>query len=104
LVNISFFALNIYIYIYLNTSFLFRSAKFFQNDSLGCNSVSWAPFNTSTSLKENGDMVRRLVTGSCDNAVRVWRSTESSDGTNSPWIEESKSGVVPHNGKFAIIM
>ncbi len=76
--------------------------KFFQNDSLGCNSVSWAPFSVASSTKENGDVVRRLVTGSCDNAVRIWRSVESSDGTSTAWTEESKSGASPHSGKIFI--
>ena len=45
----------------------------FVNDSLGCNSVSWAPFNAiGSQLGENGT-ARRVVTGSCDNTVRIWK-------------------------------
>lgn len=77
-----------------------RNVKFFQNDSLGCNSVSWAPFSTSSSITEDNSIVRRLVTGSCDNTVRVWRSVESPDGSVSNWTEEHKTLVTPHSGKL----
>ena len=42
----------------------------FQDSTLGCNSVSWAP-------AEGSDQhVKRLVTGSCDYNVKIWRETE----------------------------
>mmetsp|Transcript_12017 Transcript_12017/g.18155 ORF Transcript_12017/g.18155 Transcript_12017/m.18155 type:complete len:305 (+) Transcript_12017:94-1008(+) len=55
-----------------------------QNDSLGCNSVSWAPFSALGSLLENGRSIKRLVTGSCDNMVRIWRQQEQ----GASWEEE----------------
>jgi len=66
--------------------------KYFQNDTLGCNSVSWAPFNSTTD--EGSGPVRRLVTGSCDNIVRVWRCAEVEEGK---WVEEPKSASTPHS-------
>jgi len=64
----------------------------FLNDIMGTNSVSWAPFSAVGSRLENGNSVRRLVTGSCDNTVRIWRQTESL------WVEEPKnvSSNSPH--------
>lgn len=47
-------------------------ATFIQDSKLGCNAVSWAPFN-SLGSKEGGKEYMRLVTGSCDNRVRFWR-------------------------------
>ena len=77
-----------------------RNFKFFQNDSLGCNSVSWSPYNPSSSHSEDGSsMVRRLVTGSCDNLIRIWRSTVDNEGNIiSNWSEELKSCPTPHTG------
>ena len=65
----------------------------FQNDSLGCNSVSWAPYSALGSIMEDGSSVRRLVTGSCDNSVRVWAYNVQLN----KWQEESKQAS-PHKG------
>lgn len=65
--------------------------SFFQNDSLGCNSVSWAPYSALGSILEDGSSVRRLVTGSCDNTVRIWSHNVQSN----KWQEESKQAS-PH--------
>jgi len=46
--------------------------------TIGCNAVSWAPFNPTG--------VKRFVSGGCDNVVKVWRYDE----TESRWIEESR--------------
>lgn len=43
-----------------------RACKHFQNDMLGCNSVSWAPSNTIGSTLEDGSIVKRLATGQSD--------------------------------------
>jgi protein transport protein SEC13 len=70
----------------------------FQNDTLGCNSVSWAPYgaydhaNGSESGNGKDQAVMRLVTGSCDNTVRFWRYDE----TSGQWSEENKVGN-PHS-------
>lgn len=63
-----------------------RHSKHFQNDSLGCNAVSWAPANAVGSVTEDGTLIRRLVTGSCDNTVRIWRSM----GSDGHWTEEPR--------------
>ena len=62
--------------------------KEFQNDTLGCNSVSWAPYGAFDFANSGGEdqMVMRLVTGSCDNTVRFWRYNEGSGN----WSEENK--------------
>mmetsp|Transcript_21142 Transcript_21142/g.35824 ORF Transcript_21142/g.35824 Transcript_21142/m.35824 type:complete len:320 (-) Transcript_21142:151-1110(-) len=83
----------------------------FLNDALGCNAVSWAPYNPTASHSEDGAFIHRLVTGSCDNMVRVWKrvesgiavptalgsSTTSSSATASGWIEEAKTCLTPHS-------
>ena len=53
---------------------------------LGCTSVSWAPPQPPGSLVAAGSgahLVRRLVSGGCDNAVKVWGYV---DGKG--WVEE----------------
>ncbi len=70
----------------------YRSVKVIKNDNLGCNTVSWAPFTALGSLLDDGTFVKRIVTGSCDNIVRIWKCT----GTE--WeIEHDKPS--PHSGK-----
>jgi protein transport protein SEC13 len=71
-----------------------RSEVFFQNDTLGCNAVSWAPYSPATSHCEDGSFIYRLVTGSCDNVVRVWKRQENSPAG---WVEEPRSGATPHS-------
>jgi len=79
----------------------------FNNDILGCNAVSWAPFGAkdATATATNGAPGSaagaqnvaglRLVTGSCDNTVRFWRC----DAETHKWAEESKeSGYAASNG------
>ncbi|KAJ3638041.1 hypothetical protein MTP99_001450 [Tenebrio molitor] len=67
-------------------------AKKIQNaHAIGCNAVSWAPaitpmssdFNQSDTTK----LVKRLVSGGCDNLVKIWREEEDR------WIEENKLEV-----------
>ncbi|CAM9435842.1 unnamed protein product [Ectocarpus fasciculatus] len=60
------------------------------NDNLGCNSVSWAPFSALGSILEDGRSVKRLVTGSCDNTVRIWKHLDGA------WVEEEKTSS-PHS-------
>lgn len=68
------------------------SISHFQNDTLGTNAVSWAPSSSVGSVTDDGRPIRRLVTGSCDNTVRIWRSTDSG------WSEESKVSLSsPHS-------
>ncbi|CAE7809769.1 SEC13, partial [Symbiodinium microadriaticum] len=59
-----------------------------QNDSLGCNTVSWAPFSALGSLEDSGRSIKRLVTGSCDNSVRMWKQQDAASGGS--WVEEDK--------------
>ena len=72
----------------------YRTCSAIQNDSLGCNSVSWAPFSALGSLLENGRSIKRLVTGSCDNMVRIWRQQEQ----GASWEEERTT--LMHTGKL----
>ena len=65
----------------------------FKNDAMGCNSVSWAPYSAlgSSSSEEQSAPERslagsRLVTGSCDNQVRIWRFVAA----NGTWEEEAR--------------
>ncbi|ETV98634.1 hypothetical protein H310_08751 [Aphanomyces invadans] len=45
----------------------------FQDNSTGCLSVSWAPFNSL-----GGQGVRRVVVGGCDSNVKIWTLPENS--------------------------
>lgn len=66
-------------------------AKKIQNaHAIGCNSVSWAPAITpffNGNENEPQPLVKRLVSGGCDNLVKIWRE----DGDQ--WIEETKLEV-----------
>ena len=70
------------------------NCKIITNDTLGCNSVSWAPYSAVGSILEDGTPVYRLVTGSCDNSVRIWKCIGNIELGN--WEEETKSAS-PHS-------
>ncbi|KAJ1449530.1 WD40-repeat-containing domain protein [Pelagophyceae sp. CCMP2097] len=54
---------------------------------LGCNSISWAPFGASGGARPGGAAESlRIVTGTCDNAVRVWRA--ENNGAALTWALE----------------
>lgn len=55
----------------------------FQDNSLGVNAVSWAPYDLTSEHKKN---VLRLVTGGCDNRIRFW--TRHDDGGVGRWKED----------------
>jgi len=57
----------------------------FRDSSLGCNSVSWAPYNSDGQAK-------RLVTASCDYSVKIWRETP--EGV---WEQEKSSLTKQHD-------
>nr|CAI5845509.1 unnamed protein product [Callosobruchus analis] len=64
-------------------------AKKIQNaHAIGCNAVSWAPAITPSFGNNEADQkpqqIKRLVSGGCDNLVKIWRE----DGDR--WVEESK--------------
>ena len=63
----------------LNTSF--------DVSSLGATSVSWAPADHLGHFKQEGSdnpqIIKRLVTGSCDNVVRIYKCETSSAGSAS---------------------
>lgn len=68
-------------------------AKKIQNaHAIGCNAVSWCPANTPEPAfggvaVEGNAPVKRLVSGGCDNLVKIWRE----DGDR--WVEENKLEV-----------
>jgi hypothetical protein len=72
----------------------FRVCTSIQNDTLGCNTVTWGPFSALGSLSEDGTSTQRLATGSCDNMVRMYKLQ------NGTWEEEAKESS-PHIGMFA---
>lgn len=76
----------------------YRNHRLLQNDSLGCNSVSWAPYHavTSHSTQHNGALIYRLATGSSDNMVRIWQWIEGTQ--ENLWIEEPRTVQTPHSG------
>jgi len=69
----------------------------FVNDSLGCNSVSWAPFTAFGNVTGDDKPSLRLVTGSCDTTVRVWKFDGIwENNQQGQWREEKKVGN-PHS-------
>lgn len=64
----------------------------FQDSTLGCNAVSWAPYNSLGSHSEKGPM-KRLVTASCDNTVKLWRF----DAETMIWNQFGLSETQPHS-------
>lgn len=56
--------------------------------TIGCNAVSWCPtVYPDNTLEGNQTYTKRLVSGGCDNLVKIWK--ESGDR----WIEENKLEV-----------
>lgn len=53
--------------------------------SIGCNSVSWGPVFPPTSAAGYTPQ-RRIVSGGCDNLVKIWLFSEAED----KWLEEQK--------------
>ncbi|GAB9464131.1 hypothetical protein Gpo141_00001572 [Globisporangium polare] len=68
------------------------SVSHFKDSSLGCNAVSWAPFNSLGSKGETG-VVRRLVTASCDKAIKIWSLPEG----HTEWTKEDISSAPAHS-------
>lgn len=64
----------------------------FQDSTLGCNAVSWAPYNSLGSQSDKGP-VKRLVTASCDNTVKLWRF----DAESMIWNQVDLSETQPHS-------
>ncbi|KAK6176805.1 protein SEC13 homolog [Patella vulgata] len=63
------------------------SKKINNAHSIGCNAVSWAPAVTPNALFDTGNRpptVKRIVSGGCDNLVKIWREEDGQ------WIEEQK--------------
>lgn len=58
--------------------------KCFTDSPLGCNSLSWAPFghhgSAVAAAGPDGNpapIAKRLVTGSCDNMLRIWKQADN---------------------------
>lgn len=54
--------------------------------TIGCNAVSWAPEVSAGSVLEAQPqkVLKRFVSGGCDNLVKIWREEEDQ------WVEEAK--------------
>jgi protein transport protein SEC13 len=63
----------------------------FKDSTLGCNAVSWAPYNSLGSQTEEGNL-ERLVTASCDNTVKLWCWAEG----RSEWMQQDFQTAQPH--------
>ena len=57
--------------------------KHITDSPLGCNSLSWAPFGHHGSAAAGAGpdgaptpIAKRLVTGSCDNMLRIWKQAD----------------------------
>lgn len=62
----------------------------FKVGDMSCNAVSWAPFGHMGSLGGNDGKtpIQRLVTGGCDNKIKIWTLKPSLDEKPSTWTEE----------------
>lgn len=68
---------------------IWDSKKISNAHSIGCNAVSWAPAlaqHNSQTEPNSKQLVKRFVSGGCDNLVKIWRY----DDTDEKWIEEQK--------------
>ena len=66
-----------------------NSEKVANAHTIGCNAVSWAPYMYQRQAEDGsliGGPVKRLVSGGCDNLVKVWRY----DLNEATWKEEAK--------------
>lgn len=66
------------------------SVKMIPVGSMSCNSVSWAPFGH---IGSNGT-IARLVTGGCDNLVKIWKLDVTS---GDDWGEDKEGSIACHN-------
>lgn len=67
------------------------SKKITNAHTIGCNAVSWcpatAPEPSFDQKNRSGPAIKRLASGGCDNAVKIWKE----DGER--WVEESRHEV-----------
>lgn len=64
----------------------------FHDSTLGCNAVSWAPFHSLGSDGPQGP-IKRIVTASCDNTVKLWTFSEE----NNTWSQIDFTAAQPHS-------
>lgn len=75
---------------YQNETGAWEAKKIPNAHAIGCNAVSWAPAITAEPAFDNNQnqpICKKLVSGGCDNLVKIWR--EEGD----KWVEESKLEV-----------
>ena len=77
------------------------TVEYLADSPLGVNAVSWAPYSVGVE-KEVGDgvggggadpMPPRLVTGGCDNGIRVWKKNVTTGAWEQEGFESSVAGV-----------
>ncbi|KAG1689700.1 hypothetical protein DVH05_002057 [Phytophthora capsici] len=68
------------------------SVSHFKDSALGCNAVSWAPFNSVGSQGPTGP-IRRVVTGSCDKTIKIWSLPEG----ETEWTKQELSSAPAHS-------
>ncbi|GMF15421.1 unnamed protein product [Phytophthora lilii] len=64
----------------------------FKDSALGCNAVSWAPFNSVGSQGPTGP-IRRVVTASCDKTIKIWSLPEG----ETEWTKQELSSAPAHS-------
>ena len=82
----------------------------FEASRMGCNAVSWAPFNAPGSTPGAGQgHALQLVTGSCDGVARIWRKNPTAPnfelvhelkGSHTDWVRDvawAPTSSVPTN-------
>ncbi|CAI5740272.1 unnamed protein product [Peronospora destructor] len=68
------------------------SVSHFKDSALGCNAVSWAPYNSVGSQSPAGP-IRRVVTASCDKSIKIWSLTEG----ETEWTKQELSSAPAHS-------
>ena len=80
------------------------SVEYLGDSALGVNSVSWAPYSVGVEKEGEGEdggqegggaspMPPRLVTGGCDNGIRVWKKNVGTGAWEQEDFESSVAGV-----------
>ncbi|CAH0477522.1 unnamed protein product [Peronospora belbahrii] len=68
------------------------SVSHFKDSALGCNAVSWAPYNSVGSQSPAGP-IRRVVTASCDKTIKIWSLVEG----ETEWTKQELSSAPAHS-------
>lgn len=75
------------------------SVEYFLAHNGGCNAVSWGPISSPIAQQQTGGPLRQLVTGGCDNTIKIWsydaagqwqeqKNFEQQDNRHGEWVRD----------------